>query len=738
MSPDASVKARALSKAGEAPAIVLREGAALDVSGRWADLQGKGVASPWLGRLDGGRVTLDSPHGIAVAAGSLIDVSSGGAVLHRGETRAGKGGDVTLRAGAPEVEGATGALALAGQLRGHGMAGGGTLTLETDGKVVIGAADALAYRQTHTQVGAQQPQPLLLDPSLLGAGFAKYDINGRDGLRVAEGATLDVAMPVYRYEPGNEATGQRPAPALLLAPVYQENPLKGALTQRAGADLTLRSQRIEDGADIDIGAGALVSVDPGRTIRLLGGGNSRITVDGALRARRIEADIVAPASDVRDNPASRTHNRAIWIGGAATLDVAGRAAGGVDIDGRRYGQAQAGGSILLGGALDWDATGIAESARDIAIVVRPGAVLDASGSRLAIDAPRGSRLGTLDLAGDGGQIVLKSSYGLFLDGDMRARAGGAGAAGGTLALALETPTFPLSVNAEDGVRRPRELILSQGTQASGLASDLAGAARSGAASWRGAPVGAAVRGRRLRQPVAAGQRDSQFRRRRGPVGLAKPALLCRQLCRDRPRDGRHGRQPVRAASTAGRRGARRGDGVTPTVTWRDGASARPGVGSFTADADLIDIRDRVGFGARGAVPLLAGAPVTVDRRGFDQVSLNSRGDVRLLGGQAGRGLSGDATTELGTNGDLRITSAQLYPATGASATIWGGYETGRRLEILRQPGTESVASPLSVFGSLSLGADTVIQAGTVRAPWARSAWARMPVAATAGARARSS
>ena len=53
-----------------------------------------------------------------------------------------------------------------------------------------------------------------------------------------------------------------------------------------------------------------------------------------------------------------------------------------------------------------------------------------------------------------------------------APAGGAGAAGGTLALALETPTFPLSVNAEDGVRRPRELILSQGTQASGLASDL--------------------------------------------------------------------------------------------------------------------------------------------------------------------------------------------------------------------------------------------------------------------------
>ncbi|WZB60938.1 hypothetical protein WJ970_24850 [Achromobacter xylosoxidans] len=678
VSPDASVKARALSKAGEAPAIVLREGAALDVSESLGGLAGQGrglaVAGPARRRC----VTLDSPHGIAVAAGSLIDVSSGGAVLHKGETRAGKGGDVTLRAGAPEVEGAKGALALAGQLRGYGMAGGGTLMLETDGKVVIGGVDALANRQANTPTGAAQPQPLLLDPSLLRAGFAKYDINSRGGLRVAEGATLDVAMPVYRYEPGNEATGQRPAPALLLAPVYQENPLKGALTQRAGADLTLRSQRIDDGADIDIGVGARVSVDPGRTIRLLGGGNSRITVDGALRApgephrggyRRAglrcarqprEQDAQPRHLDRRRGDAGCRRPRRRWRGHRR----------------RRYGQAQAGGSILLGGALDWDATGIAESARDIAIVVRPGAVLDASGSRLAIDAPRGSRLGTLDLAGDGepdrAEVQLWP-----VPGWRHARPGGRRGRGRRHAGAGAGNAHVPAVGQRRGRRAPAartDPVAGHAGQRPGIGSQ-AGAARSGAASWRGAPVGAAVRGRRLRQPVAAGQRDSQFRRRRGPVGLAKPALLCRQLCRDRPRDGRHGRQPVRAASTAGRRGARPGDGVTPTVTWRDGASARPGVGSFTADADLIDIRDRVGFGARGAVPLLAGAPVTVDRRGFDQVSLNSRGDVRLLGGQAGRGLSGDATTELGTNGDLRITSAQLYPATGASATIWGGYET---------------------------------------------------------------
>ena len=304
---------------------------------------------------------------------------------------------------------------------------------------------------------------------------------------------------------------------------------------------------------------------------------------------------------MRDNPASRTHNRAIWIGGAATLDVAGRAAGGVDIDGRRYGQAQAGGSILLGGALDWDATGIAESARDIAIVVRPGAVLDASGSRLAIDAPRGSRLGTLDLAGDGGQIVLKSSYGLFLDGDMRARAGGAGAAGGTLALALETPTFPLSVNAEDGVRRPRELIyrrarrpaawhrISPGQLDPALHH---GAARLSARQFEAGGFGnlsLLVNGILSFDGDVALSASQSLRFYAGSYAVTDRAMAGTAVSLSAPH--------LRLAG-----GARRGDGVTPTVTWRDGASARPGVGSFTADADLIDIRDRVGFGARrGAV-----------------------------------------------------------------------------------------------------------------------------------------
>ncbi|WP_246893167.1 filamentous haemagglutinin family protein [Achromobacter xylosoxidans] len=705
VSPDASAKPRALSTAGAA-AIVLRDGAVLDASGRWVDLRRQEGATPQLGRLDGGSVTLASPHAITLERGALIDVSSGGALLQKGATRGGKGGDVSLRAGTPEVEGAAnGALAMDAQLRGYGMTGGGTLTIERDGVVQIGGAREAAAD------GA-----LWLDPAMLRTGFSHYDINGRGGLRVAPGAVLAVAAPVYRYgAPGADAAA---LPELWLPPEYQDDPVKARLTPRAGADLTLRSQRIEDGADIVIGAGAQVMVDPGRAIRLLGGGNSRITVDGTLRARggRIEADIVAPDSDRRDSPASKAHNRAIWIGDGAVLDVSGQAAGALDAQGLRYGKAPAGGSILLGGALDWDASGAAPAARDLAIVIRPGALLDASGSRIAIDAARGNGLGARDLAGDGGQIVLKTTYGLFLDGEMRASAGGARAAGGTLALALETPTFPLSVSVDDAVRGVRELILSQTTQSSGLAANLSpgqadpalrhGAARLSVEQFEAGGFGNlsllvnGILGFDGKVSLSASQSlriyaGSYAVTDRAPadvaVSLAAPYLR------------------LAGASRA------RGDGVTPTVGWRDGPSTRAGIGTFTASADLIDVRDRVGFGALGAIRMADGSAVQVDRRGFDQVRLDSRGDVRLLGGQTGRGLSGDASTELGTVGDLRITSAQLYPATGASATIWAGYAPGRRLEILRQAGTDA-APPLSVFGKLSLSADTVIQAGTIRAP----------------------
>ncbi|MFX4336138.1 hypothetical protein ABTA25_20400, partial [Acinetobacter baumannii] len=59
------------------------------------------------------------------------------------------------------------------------------------------------------------------------------------------------------------------------------------------------------------------------------------------------------------------------------LDVAGRAVTAVDGRGRRYGEVQSGGSIVIGGEID-PGKAIATSA-DAFVIVRPGARLEASG-----------------------------------------------------------------------------------------------------------------------------------------------------------------------------------------------------------------------------------------------------------------------------------------------------------------------------------------------------------------------
>ena len=146
------------------------------------------------------------------------------------------------------------------------------------------------------------------------------------------------------------------------------------------------------------------------------------------------------------------------------------------------------------------------------------------------------------------------------------------------------------------MRRPRELILSQGTQASGLASDLK-PGQLDPALHHGARLSA-------RQFEAGGFGNLSLLVNGilsfdGDVALAASQSLRfyagSYSVTDRAAAARPSAPYLRLAGAA----RVRGDGVTPTVTWRDGASARPGVGSFTADADLIDIRDRVGFGARG-------------------------------------------------------------------------------------------------------------------------------------------
>jgi len=688
---------------GGASLIALRDGATLDFRGRQSNIvTNDGNASTY---VDGGSVVLESANDVSIERGSLIDVSSGAALLAKGKQKGGKGGNVSLIADSA-ASGASngGVLRLDGDVRAYGVSGGGTFKIETGNTVAIGGDPALT------------PAALNIDAARLQAGFSSIDINGHQGLAVAAGTQLDVAMPVYRF------SGSDQAGALLTVwtpPQQQDDVLNQRLVQRAGADLTLRSQRRpNEGGDITIGAGAVISVDPGRSISLLGGGMSNIVVDGRLNAwgGNIAIGSDSPLATSLQSTSQQAHQRSIWIGDNAVLDVAARAITTTAANGRRYGSVRDGGTIAIGGTLDWESKGEA-NAPDIAVIVRSGALLDASGSSAVLDFPAAGKMNQVDVASNGGSIILKSAHSLYLDGTLRARAGGAGAAGGTLAIALERLVFASNTPPDDAVRAQREFILSQTQQGSGLSPTLQPGQADPALVYGAGRLG-------VDQVVNGGfgnlsllvdgalsfagdvnlATSQSMRLYAGSYGLAETAAANAQ---------------VRLASSYLRLGAATRTAkdfeVMYGVTWRNGASTRSSDAVFSATADLIDVRDRVGFGAHGQIRQQNNSLVDVDQRGFDTVDLVSRGDLRLLGGTAGLGLSGPLTTELATTGNLRITAAQIYPATNASAQIMAGYDTGRVLDI-RRYGNSTAATPFSVFGSLMLGADTVRQGGVVRAP----------------------
>ncbi|RQO62969.1 hypothetical protein DBV14_03025 [Variovorax sp. KBW07] len=709
-SPMTGTLVRALAKDG-ASSVTLRDGATLDLRGRRVDVGTSPEDSATLAAIDGGTVRIESTHGVMIEKGSLIDVSSGAALLAKGKQKGGKGGSVALVAdSAATATDAKGVLSLGGEIRGHGVNGGGTLKIETGNALAIGLDPATADAAT-----------LVLDASRLQSGFSAYDLNGHQGLSVAPGAQIDVAVPVYRIAPDTSA-GNEGGVALQLwtPPLLQQDVANRQVIQRQGADLTLRAQRrVTEGGDIAIGAGSVVTVDPGRSIRLLGGGKSSFVVDGRLNAwgGSIGIDIEAPLFNSAVSTSLAAHNRSVWIGEGAVLDVAARAQTGVDASGRRYGSVRNGGTISIGGALDWEAKGVA-NAPDLALVIRPGAVLDASGSSAAIDVPAGGLWRELNVASNGGSIVLKSAHSLYLDGTLRAHAGGANAAGGTLAVALETPVFSKFAQVDNAVRQERELVLSQTRQPSGLPSTLQpgqadaaltyGKGRLGVDQVRDGGFGnlsLLVNGLLSFDGNVDFSTAQSMRIYAGSFALADSAAADSQ---------------VRLASSylrlAGAANAARQDGeVLYSVNWRSGASKRSSDAVFTAEADQIDVRDRVGFGAHGDIAMKTGPAQTVDRRGFDQVNVTSRGDLRLLGGTPALGLRGATTTELATMGDLTITAAQIYPATGVDAQIIAGYDKGRVLDIRRQVEGD-VAMPQSAFGILAIGGDTVRQGGIVRAP----------------------
>ncbi|WP_020205081.1 filamentous haemagglutinin family protein [Cupriavidus sp. WS] len=686
-------------------------GAVLDVRGKWVNALRDGDDAAALAYIDGGAVRIDSTHDVAIAAGARIDASSGAAVLRDGSLHGGRGGAIALTANGPGANAPgmaadpAATLRLDGEVRAYGAEQGGSLSISA-GTVRIGGGQA---------AGAGE---LVLPASLFAGGFSGYDINGFLSMTVADGTHIDVVQPVYRLDDNARRipTGTDPAAAMpaWLPPLYQEDPVKAVLGQRGGASLTLRSAAVYDGnggylggGNVTVGTGSAITVDPGQTIRV--DGKEQVVVDGALTAPGGKIAVVNSRAPGGGKADATPGDLAVLIGGAARLDAAARARAAADQYGRLYGIVPDGGSIVLGseGGTTPDSTHMPVST-DAFVIVRPGAVLDVSGTAATLaTGAAASRLdpqfrATYDAASAGGAITVRSYSGFTLEGDMRAAAGGPGARGGSLALELQAPLYPQAsrpFTVPDAIRVPRELWVSQhdlglgpytfGTgsisvdriQAGGF-DDLS-LASVGAVGFRG-DVDLAMR-QSLRigagwldaANLAAGDGGAPS----SHVRLAAPYVAL-------------GAPSVAVPSSAFQ--------IYPTVRPQTALQAPlASDASLRVEADLIDAGTIDLSGTAGIIDLEAGGARTVASTGFGSADLESRGDIRLQGALRG-------------HRELTLGAAQIYPVTLATASLFASQRIA-----LQRTTAEVPAQPQSVFGSLAVIAPEIAQGALLRAPLGR-------------------
>ncbi|WP_052765379.1 filamentous haemagglutinin family protein [Pandoraea apista] len=682
--------------------VTVADGVRLDTSGLWTNLALDGSTTSALPFVNGGDVTMKSTGDVNVGAGTLIDVSSGGVMRANATIDGGAGGDVTLNAGYSINSLSTpGRLTWLGDVRAYGVTGGGTLNVQSGGTILIGQVTDVAA----TTGGVNPPPSLRLDPARFQTGFSNYVVNAHDGLTVADGTTLDVTMPVLRADPDiarASVTGSRPAAlfSVWTPPVYSENPLSATLTQRGGASLALSAGY--DGspatAPLTIGHGATITVDPKQSIGLTSEG--QMTIGGTLNAWGGSLTLAATGQSAGTGY-SNVPARSIVIGDDARLDVAARAYVAYDAQGRAYGVAPNGGSITV-------------NPSDAFLVIRPGAVLDASGASARVDRNAGSAASgapdLVTLAGNGGNIALHSNNGFVLDGTLRAEAGAAnaGAQGGTLGVYFDTRSYVGTAGLPAQIGNLHDITLVQ----TAPPPDPTGSDP----QYGQAVIGVDRLTRGGFDNLVLSTNDRFVFQGDLNLSLAGSVNLKGGLLTV---SGQTPDAQVRIAAPYIRLDGGSwsaptifGDTFVPGIFSLRAGQASAGNSALTFSANLIDVSGRVVSGAQAWQGLGSIGGTTVPTQwfaqdGFADLSLVSTGDIRLAGG-------------LNSQGNINLTAAQIYPVSSAYAAVVAGDRfTGIAPDshlTIRSNGGVVPDVPYSVFGQLILMGGTVDQGGVVRAP----------------------
>ena len=638
--------------------------------------------------INGGSITLNAESDLLLGQvvgdkvlPAVLDVGGGGWINASGAFKAGNGGNLTLGGstltlGGSDLARGGGIVQLAAVIRALAPGTGGTLTVrggtltaksiaDDPGVDVIirdGAPNVTAKGLTLAagdiaRTAANFPLPAWMFDTL---GFTKYVVRASGNLTVAKNTELNLIAPYLsltldaRLKPtGSDISTFTQVQALpeIRRPV--------SLTL---APLDARSQQ----ASITIAAGARIRTDAAATVDL--SANTNMLIDGRIDAPAGTISLAINAlNGVGYSPA-----QSIWLGAQSALSATGSVKLAPDTLGRRIGSVSDGGSVNI-------------TANRGTVVTEAGSRIDVSGTNTELDmlALNGARA-RVPVASNAGSISITAAESMLLDGDLAGHAGGAGTAGGSLALSITArnradPDFGLSLSTFPSV--DRVLTLRGGDSTAVPVGLKAGQAiqRSSANDLNGLAlinVNKITRGG-LAQFSAKSDQNIRFA---DNVVLNAP----RSVTLDAP-------GIVIADNNVTINTSYAAIGSSDPLVQSAPLATATTAGTLAVNANLIDLVGHVAVSGAASVKLIA------------------NGDIR------GRGVrditSNRLTGAFSTGGALELAAAQVYPTTFSQFAITS---VG---DMVINPNTGDSSAPLSAGGNLQFAAPNITVNGTLRAPF---------------------
>jgi filamentous hemagglutinin family protein len=719
---------KSITKSGHADIFI---GGTLDASGRWIN-ETRVPANDLVGPafVSGGKITLSTKTAqtatgnILLSETSLLDVSSGGYVDQEGALKLSVldkdiiGGDIrlaTFQGKAFDPQGGQGpappqsvtdvrvGITLAGEMRGYGFAGGGSLIIETPSFQIGGQTPA-------------DPKTLHLSPAFFSkGGFASYTLKSPDNainasqyVPLANSITLAVNTTVALTQQNFARTGNYTS-------IPTEAKLSGVaalatlpLDQRQPVNLTLAS------GDILLDTGSAIVTDPGASINIAVSHERPygLLMRGAIVDHGGSLVVQAPY---------------VWLGSGANLNFSGTFIANSTFS-QTAGASQSG-YLLSGGTVVFDgAAPIGTGAPTGFVIAETGATIDVSGASADIRVRTGPQ-GRPDAGvfadvpswSDGGTIAFNTGSFLW-DGSFRAEAGAPQGNRGTFLLgggkvAIQASNSKVangnvgidvaqSIRALIAKSATPQLVASLGNLTNSLL-DLAVADRligfdtvylySGSyGATRGLGFFAA------QTPYPAGANPT------APVIVRSPLSI-------------YGNVDLQVVNRLFLEGSSI-ESLTPGASITLSAPYVMLAGQQSDPRNPRTDPNSLPSGGTSSVTI-AGQTIDVQSavfRGFSDVSFVAQGDIRLTSPPVNDGIqpAGNQTTFFGgifSGGDISFRAQRVFPVSAVEFEIVS--TSSVRFE--GQPGVTESDIPFSVGGSLTVAAPTIVQNGNIFAPLGR-------------------